>query len=282
MILTTGAAGALGRLVTARLTAAGTEVVAGSRTPEQLTAATTRHLDFDEPSTLRPGFAGVDVLVMISAGYAEDDVVTARYRAVVAAAEAAGVRQVVYTSLAGAADHLSICLPHRLAERLLAASSMDVTVLRNGLYAEVMEPFAAMTVAGGQFTAPMGDSGLAMVARADLAEVAATVALEADADPANPHRGRTYELVGTRALGGEDIAAALSHDGRQVVYRPSGLADLREPLAAAGLRPFEIAHTISMFSNISAGFLSGTETDLTRLLPGEPRSAAAVLAGIRD
>ncbi|ABW12293.1 hypothetical protein Franean1_2870 [Parafrankia sp. EAN1pec] len=102
MILVTGTSGVLGGLVLERLRAdSGSEdekakagVVAGTRTPGD----DDRHIDFDNPDTLADGFAGVDVLVFVSAGSAEDDVVLARHGAVVAAASEARVRHVIYTS----------------------------------------------------------------------------------------------------------------------------------------------------------------------------------------
>ena len=81
MILVTGTSGALGRLVVHRLTdPAGPTVVAGTRSP----SPGARRIDFDDPATLAAGFSGVDVLVFVSAGYAEDDVVLARHGAVIA------------------------------------------------------------------------------------------------------------------------------------------------------------------------------------------------------
>lgn len=282
MILLTGASGALGRLITGSLTeTAGTELVIGSRTPGDVGAAgvPVRRVDFDDPATLAAGFAGVDVLVMVSAGYAEDDIVMARYDAAIAAARDAGVRQIVYTGFTGAGAHMTVSLAHRYAERLLESSGMDYTVLRNGLYAELVVPLALQSLHTGVLSAPLGTGQVALVARRDLAEVAARVAAEADADSDNPHRGRIYELGGTEAFGGAELAGGLGERlGKPVAYQPGGLGELREPLAASGLRPFEVGHTISMFGNISAGFLGGTDSQLPDLLTHPPLRVLDVIA----
>ncbi|XIE81848.1 NAD(P)H-binding protein [Streptomyces sp. SBR177] len=128
----------------------------------------------------------------MSAGYGEDDVVIARHEAALSAAEAAGVRHVVYTSLSGDGDHVTYALAHRWTERRLRRSSMEWTVLRNGLYAEFLT-WIATPDAENRITGPLGDGRLAVVARADLADIAVAVAT----DPA-PHAGRVYELVGER------------------------------------------------------------------------------------
>jgi uncharacterized protein YbjT (DUF2867 family) len=278
MILVTGVSGALGGLIHAGLSEMDDlEVTAGTRTGDGRTA---RRIDFDDPATLVSGFAGVDVLVFVSAGYAEDDVVLARHGAVVTAAAAAGVRHVIYTSLAGSGDLMSIALPHRFTEARLAAAPFAVTVLRNGLYAEVPSGLAtaatASAAATGVFPAAFGTGRVSVVARQDLADVAVRVAAEAQRDVAaggaNRHAGKVYELEGVTAIGGADIARVLTEAlGRPVEYRPVSLSHTRAVLADSGLEPYQIAHSISLFANVSAGSLEAAATDLTALLPTPPR-----------
>ncbi|MFJ6695585.1 NAD(P)H-binding protein [Streptomyces sp. NPDC091272] len=263
MIFVTGANGALGRLVVREL-AGRDDVIFGTRTPR---TAAERRVDFDDPSSL--DLTGVDTLLLISAGYGEDDVVIARHEGVLAAAEEAGVRHVVYTSLSGDGDHLPYALAHRWTERRLARSSLSWTVLRNGLYAEFFAAVAA-PAPDGTIVAPLGEGGLAAVARADLAAVAARVATAPGA-----HAGRTYELVGEQALGGADLARAIG--GR---YRPATLATTREAIAAAGqAQPFQVPMLVGTYSAIAGGFLDGTgitDNALRALLGREPRPALDV------
>ncbi|WP_158853678.1 NmrA family NAD(P)-binding protein [Saccharothrix deserti] len=283
MMLVTGASGALGGLILDRLGAvADLGVVAGTR------AATgaARRIDFDDPTTLVGGFTGVRVLVFVSAGYAEDDVVLARHGAVVDAAATAGVRHVIYTSLAGSGDQLSIALAHRWTEARLAEAPFDVTVLRNGLYAEIPAGLAMSSAESaattGVFTAPLGHGRVSVVAREDLADVAARVAVETQADLAagqrSRHAGRTYELAGATAIGGEDIAGVLAEVlGRPVTYQPVSLAQAREALAGGGLEPYQVSHTLSMFANTGAGLLESPGDDLAALLPTPPRPALELI-----
>lgn len=84
MILITGASGALGSLVVQAL-ADRSDVVLGTRTPR---SAAERRVDFDDPSSL--DFTGVTTLLIVSAGYGEDDVVLARHEAAITGAEKAG------------------------------------------------------------------------------------------------------------------------------------------------------------------------------------------------
>ncbi|MEV0114378.1 NAD(P)H-binding protein [Streptomyces sp. NPDC050844] len=258
MLMITGATGALGKLATARL-AGRDDVVIGSRHP----APGGRRVDFDDPASL--DFGGVDTLLVISAGAAEDDVVVTRHEAAISAAEKAGVRHLVYTSLSGDGDHLTYALAHRWTERRLRRSSLDWTILRNGLYAEFLAAIAAPGP-DGTIAAPLGDGRLAAVARDDLAEAAVRVAT----DP-SPHAGRTYELVGEQPLGGEELAAALNGS-----YEPGTLAATREAITSAGQAlPFQVPMLLSTYSAIAGGFLDGTAIEdrgaLRTLLGRQPR-----------
>jgi NAD(P)H dehydrogenase (quinone) len=271
MILVSGTSGALGGLIHDRLAAIeGVNVVAGSRTGGRTGA---RLIDFDEPDTLSEGFDGVDVLVFVSAGFAEDDVVIARHGNVVDAAAKAGVRHVIYTSLAGSGDRLTISVAHRWTEARLAAAPFDVTILRNGLYGEIPAGMALSAVESGVFAAPWGDGRMPVVARADLADVAARVAVES-----SPHVGRTYELEGVEAVGGQDVADVLTEAlGRPVRYEATSLGGTRKALEGF-LEPYAIGHTISTSSNIGAGLLEPRDGDLTALLTAPPRSVRGLIA----
>ncbi|MFF5426315.1 MULTISPECIES: NAD(P)H-binding protein [unclassified Streptomyces] len=270
MLLVTGVSGALGSLVAERL-AGREDVVLGTRAG----LPGTRLVDFDDPSTLPDAFAGIDTLLLISAGYGEDDVVVARHEAALSAAERAGVGHVVYTSLSGDGDHLTYALAHRWTERRLQRSTLNWTILRNGLYAEFLT-WIATPDADNRITGPLGDGGLAAVARADLADIAVTVAT----DPA-PHAGRVYELVGDRPLGGAELAEALG-----ATYAPVTLAEARTAIAASGAQAFQVPMLTGTYSAIAHGFLdgSGVRSDLRALLGGrEPLDALEVfVAAVRD
>jgi NAD(P)H dehydrogenase (quinone) len=267
MILVTGAGGALGRLVAGEL--AGRDgVVLGSRTPR---STGERRVDFDDPGSL--DFTGVDTLLLISAGYGEDDVVVARHDAAISAAEKAGVGHVVYTSLSGDGDHLPYALAHRWTERRLRRSALAWTVLRNGLYAEFLADIAAPGP-DGTIAAPLGEGRLAAVGRADLAAVAARVV-----DAPEGHAGRVYELVGEQALGGAELASAIGG-----AYAPTALGATREAIIAGGAAlPYQVPMLVGTYSAIAGGFLDGSgveENALRGLLRREPRSALEVYRSV--
>ncbi|WKD33387.1 NAD(P)H-binding protein [Streptomyces xanthophaeus] len=262
MLLITGTSGGLGSLIARRLMDR-PDVRFGTRAPDGPGQV---RMDFDDPDSL--DFAGVDTLLLISAGYGEDDQVIARHEAAVSAAERDGVRHIVYTSLTGAGDHLPYALAHRWTERRLRASAAAWTVLRNGLYAELL---AALAAPGpdGVITAPLGGGRLAAVAREDLAEVAVRVALAPDA-----HAGQVYELVGDRPLGGAELAAAVG-----ARYAPGSLAAARTALSGPDAAPFQPPMLVATYSAVASGFLDTPDDGtLPRLLGRPPRAALEVYA----
>ncbi|WP_312798654.1 NAD(P)H-binding protein, partial [Tianweitania sp.] len=257
MILITGASGQLASMVAERARQNGLAVIRASRSPDA-----DRQMDFDQPDTL--DFSGVDTLLLTSAGYAEDDVVMRRHGAVLAAASAEGVKHIIYTSLSKASHHLGFALAHRWTERQIMASGMDWTILRNGLYAELIGALAAPG-RDGRITSPFGNGGISAVARGDLAEAAVAVL----SDPA-AHAGRCYELSGMKAFSVPELAARIG-----CPYEPASLEAERTRLAALPLLPFQAPMLLSICSAAAAGFLQTEASDLETLVP-QPQDAFAV------
>lgn len=257
MILVTGTTGQLGGAILDALTTRGAAPLASNRSGQ----GGARRIDFDDPDTV--SFVGVDTLVLVSAGEAEDDVVIARHETAITAAARDGVQHVVYTSLTSAGDHLAFALAHRWTERRLQHSSLSWTILRNGLYAELFGSLLAWS--GDSLGSAFGDGAMAAVARADLAEAAAVVA-ESPSD----HVGRSYDLVG------EPITAAQVAARLGVPLHSVSLAEQRTALADAPLKPFQPAMLMSIFTGVRHGFLGGAGDDLRTLLGREPADAVAV------
>lgn len=257
MILVTGSTGKLGREILSLLAERDAPAAGSSRSGE----GASRAVDFDDPG--RISLTGVDTLVLVSAGEAEDDVVIARHEAVIAAAERDGVGHVVYTSLTSEGDHLGFALAHRWTERRLRRSAMSWTILRNGLYADLFGSLVQWS--GRQLTSAFGEGALSAVTREDLAEAAAVVAAKTQR-----HAGKTYDLVGV-PITARQIAAQLS-----VPLVDITLQERRRQLDEARLKPFQPAMLMSIHTSVRHGFLANTSNDLTHLLGREPSDGLAV------
>jgi len=264
MILVTGATGNLGTAVLSSLRRRGATATGSS---SRLLPGM-RQLDFDQPEDL--DLRAVQTLVLVSAGYAEDDTVIARHRAVIDGAVRDGVEHVVYTSLTAAGDHLGFALAHRVTERHLARSGLRWTVLRNGLYAELFG--ALLTWGPGGLESAFGTGALAAVARDDLAEAAAVVAVAA-----HDHVGRTYDLVG-RPIAAGDVAARLG-----VPHQSISLSEYRgRLLEAAGLLPFQPSMLVSIASAVRHDLLCAGGDDLARLLGRQGSDPLDVAVAVTD
>lgn len=269
MILVTGASGHLGRAILTHLTTAGVSATGGTRhlepsnkpSPEPVSGY--RHVDFDDPDTL--DFSDVDTLVIVSAGTAEDDVVIDRHERVIAVAERDRVSHLIYTSLTTAGDHLGFALAHRWTENRIRSGSIPWTILRNGLYAELIAHL--LTPVSGVITAPFGYGSVAAVARDDLALAAATVAATPE-----PHTEKIYDLVGSTSVTAAQVADRLG-----VPYRPARLQNLRSSLGETGSQPFQPPMLVSIHSAIAGGFLGATNHQLEVLTSREPQSPLALI-----
>ena len=157
-----------------------------------------RRCDYADHASGVEALRGVDTLLMVSASESADR--RGQHRTFVEAAAEAGVRRVVYTSFAGAAEDATFTLgrDHHDTEAAIHASGMEHTVLRDNFYLDVLPLFADHE---GVIRGPAGDGRVAAVARADVAAVAAAVLR----DPA-PHAGAAYELSGPEALTMTEVA----------------------------------------------------------------------------
>lgn len=185
-LLVTGAAGNFGRIAVEELLARGaTKVIAGTRDPAKLAdlaarGVTIRRLDFDDAASLVSGFAGVDRVLIISTDGIGKRV--AQQTAAVAAAKAAGVKHIVYTSAPAARPDADAGLApeHFWTEVAISQSGLDFTILRNHMYAENTLMGAAHEIASGQLFGLIGDRGTSYVTRADAARTAAGALLTAE------------------------------------------------------------------------------------------------------
>lgn len=259
MILVSGAGGQLASLIIAKAKESGLGVIGASRG-----ADADRFMDFDRRETL--DFSGIETLFLTSAGYAEDDQVISRHGAAIEAARAHGVKHVVYSSLSRASDHLGFALAHRWTERALERSGMRWTLLRNGLYAELIGALASPR--DGRISLPFGEGKVSAVARVDLAEAAVAVLRDLAA-----HEGACYELSGIKAFGLSELARTLG-----VSYAPSSLAEERARLATLPLLPFQPPMLMSICSAAMTGFLETEGTDLRKLV-ASPQDALGVATG---
>ncbi|MFE7405991.1 SDR family oxidoreductase [Isoptericola sp. NPDC057559] len=279
-IAVTGTSGHLGRLVVESLLARGAapaDVVALARSTEKVAdlaarGVVVREADYDRPETLVPALDGVDVLVLVSGSAVGQR--ARQHGAVIDAAKGAGVGRVVYTSAPHADTSPLVLAPeHKATEELLAASGLSTTVLRNGWYTENYLGDVQQARETGEIAHSVGDGRVASASRADYAEAAAVVALDAHRD--GGHDGAVYELSGDVAWDFDELAATAAEVlGRPVAYRPLTAEEHRDALLAAGLDEGTAGFVVALDGDTRAGLLAETSGDLARLV-GRPTTPLA-------
>lgn len=285
-LIVTGAGGHLGRRVIELLlqNPTGAHIIATTRAPEKLADLAARGVelraaDFDKPETLASAFTGGDRLLLISTDVVgQGDRRLNQHRNAVAAAQAAGVKHVVYTSLTRPEPGTPITLApdHHGTEQALAASTLDWTVLRNNVYADGLLGSLPRAVATGQWMAAAADGRTAFVTREDCARAAAA-ALAAD------RAGRTVlDITGPAAVSHAEIAAiAAELTGKPVAYVPVPAAGLAAGLAQAGLPGFVVDLIVSFDLATAQGYLAGATTTVADLTGAPAQSVREFLTANR-
>lgn len=229
----TGATGQLGRLVIENLKqkAVSENIVALARSPEKGAdlGVEVRPFDYVAEDTLASSLEGIDKLLLISGNELGQRAI--QHQNVINAAKEAGVKWIVYTSLLHAdRSTLSLAAEHFETEKILEASGVPFTILRNGWYTENYTVSVPNAVKAGAFIGSAGEGKISGAARADYAE-AATVVLTTDG-----HKGKTYELAGDKAFTLTELAAEVSqHTGKDIPYRNLSEQEYAEALKSAGI-----------------------------------------------
>lgn len=237
-IAITGATGQLGRLAIAALKTRGASPVALARDPAKAADLGVETRAFDYFAADPAALSGIDTLVLISSNDFTDRV--GQHRKAIAAARAAGVGRILYTSiLKGAASPLILAQDHIATEAALRESGIPATLLRNGWYTENYTGALGAALEHGAILGAAGDGRVSSAARKDYAEAIAVTALDA------AHAGKTHELAGDSAHTGADLAAAVSAAaGKPVAYVSMTEADYARALTGFGL-PEDLARILA-------------------------------------
>jgi NAD(P)H dehydrogenase (quinone) len=285
-LLVTGASGQLGRRVIELFleTHKGT-IIAATRTPEKLTdfsqlGVIVRQADFEDTASLSQAFQGVDRLLLISTDAL--DVPGRRlnqHRNAIKAAEQAGVKHVVYTSIVnpGPDSPAFVAPDHRGTEEALAASKLGWTALRENIYAEMLLMSVSQALQTGTLVNAIGNGKAAYITREDVAR-AAVAALTSSFDGR-----RTVDITGPEAVSQYEVAAIASKvSGREITYVPVELETLIQGMEANGL-PRPVAEGYASFdAAIAQGKFSAVTNTVEELTGFKPIRVADFLAAHQD
>lgn len=280
MILITGATGQLGTAVIEHLLKLiPAEQIAGLVRNEQKAAGLKaqgielRFGDYDDPDSLRRAMQGIDKVLLISGGEAENGL--EQHYQVIDAAKAAGVSCLAYTgrSLKDREQLANQLMQrHFQTEDYLKASGLNYVLFRNALYMDVLPGFVGKQVFETGIQLPAGEGKVAYALREEMGEAIAKV-LTTDTGAE-----RIYQFTGPDAFSFADIASALSElSGQAVTYTALEPEDYAARMAERGLPPALIQKIAGFLADIAQGQEATVTEDLEQILGRQPASLQAGL-----
>ena len=281
-ILVTGATGGLGKAVVDNLlkTVSPSGISVLVRDPAkaadlQAQGVTIKQGDYNDYASLVAAFAGVDKLFLVSGNDVPNRV--PQHTNAINAAKEAGVKHVVYTSFQrktedGSSAAAFIAEAHLATEKLLKASGLTYTILKNALYLEVLPLFMGPVLETSTIYLPAGEGKVPYASRTDLGAAGAAVLT------GTGHENQAYELCSNTSYSFHDIARILSDlSGKTIQYVSPDAAAFIAALTAAGV-PAEANHMTAGFSvAIGQGEFDFPSTTLEKLLGRQPESAEQFL-----
>ncbi|MGW5417451.1 SDR family oxidoreductase [Actinomadura geliboluensis] len=259
------------------------DVVMVTREPTALAeftdrGVTVRYGDYDRPESLPAAFEGGDRLLLVSLHELGHRVT--QHKNAINAAKSAGIRHIVYTSyIMVDPDCPSMVVPdHLRTHELLDESGLDVTYLRNGLYAETpVTQILPPAIARGVLVDNTDHARGAFVHRDDCAAVAAEVLTSSG------HEGRTYDVTGPELLSFADLTAlAAKVSGRPVAYQSVDDESFDAGLREAGVPDDVRGMIVSFGTALRAGYGEPLTDTVERLTGRPPRPIADLMERHRD
>lgn len=268
-MLITGASGRVGApLVELLAQDSDAKILIGARDPRRVPPREGGRVapvafDFLDPATCGPALAGVDKLFLMRPPGADP---RRHVLPVVDEARRAGVRHIVYLSVAGA-DRIPL-LPHYRVERHIEASGIPYTFLRAGFFMQNLSTVHRDDIRErGEIMVPAGRGRMGFVDTRDVAAVAARALLE------DRYERRAYHLTGPEALDFHEVAAVFAEVlGRPIRYPAPSTLRFAERCRRRGVSPAEIAMMVLIYLPTRLGLADAVTSDVAEVLGRPPRT----------
>jgi uncharacterized protein YbjT (DUF2867 family) len=270
-VLATGATGKFAGLVVPALVSHGIDVRAvvhdpgKKHIPLERGAGETVDADLRDPASLRAALDGADGVFLITPAFAPD--ATEMGLNLVAAAQAAGVRKIVYNGVYHPSLELANHASTRPIEAALYASALDFTILQPAMYMQALDDAFEQALRTGTLVMPWSKhSRMTYVDYRDVAEAAAL------AFTSGQLSFGTFELASPGMIDRVRLAELMTAaGGRQVIAEdlPAGFT----------LPPGQPDGLGAMFAEYDRhGFHGGNPLVLRTILQHEPRTVASYIA----
>ncbi|MCH4248407.1 MAG: SDR family oxidoreductase [Acinetobacter populi] len=220
-----------------------------------------RPFNYDNsPEQLLSSLKDITHLLLISSSEVGKRV--AQHQNVIQAAELAGIQLIAYTSLLDADQSpLSLAQEHVATEKLINASHLPYTILRNNWYSENYAMTLPQSIETGAIIGATHHGKISSASRLDYATAAAVI-LTSDG-----HQNKIYELAGDNSYTLDDVAQwATEISGKPVVYQDLSEDELKQTLIKVGL-PETFADILAdADEGVSKGAMYSDRKDLHQLI----------------
>lgn len=278
MILITGATGKIGGAVVRQLlqllpSTSVAALVRNSAKADELRAAgvDVRIGDYDDPGSLSAAMRGVEKVLLVSGGHADNGL--EQHHNVVDAAVAAGVTCIAYTGR-------SLRDPETLANKLMQRhfqteeyirrSGAKYVLFRNALYMDVLPMYVDASMMNSGVRLPGGQVAFAL--RREMGEAIANILATGDCND------RVYSFTGSETYSFGDVAVGLSDlTGKDIPYLPVSIGEYAQDLRSRGLDSPFLPKMLDFLSDIESGQESIVSMDLANVLGRPPASLRAGL-----
>ena len=240
-----------------------------ARAPELPGAAARAASSYGAGDEMHAALDGAATLFLVPAEESADRV--EQHKTEVDAAVAAGVGRIVYLSFLGAAPDSTFTLArhHWATEEHIRAAGVAFTFPRMSMYLDFMP---RMVGEDGVIAGPAGDGRVSLVARDDVADVAAAILT------GGGHDGHVYDVTGREALTMSEVAALFAeHSGKHVSYRAETLEEAWASRASHGAPDWEVEGWVTSYAAIAAGELETIADTVVRLTDHQPVTLAEYL-----
>lgn len=282
MIIVTGAAGQLGRVVVEQLATMIDPIRIGVsvRDPARIAMLAGRGIrvrqgKFEDPVSLAAAFEGAEQVLIVSANKLGDQALRLHHTAITAAKDA-GATRILYTSHQGARldSPFAPADQHAGTEGDLAEAGVPFTSLRHGFYAESCLLMVGDALRSGKLHVPE-DGPISWTTRADLAQ--ADAAILAGQITLN---GISPPLTSGVAITMAELASIASEvTGREIKHQTISDDEWRSTKVAAGTPEIYADMLLGTFQAARRGDFASTDPLLGSILGRPPLTMRQVLAG---
>ncbi len=234
-------------------------------------AVRTVPFNFDRPETFAPALEGMEKLFLMRPPQIAD--VERFLHPVIDAAQAAGVRQVVFLSLMGVNPRV----PHYKVEQKILASGLPYTFIRPSFYMQNLDTFYRDDIRlRDEIFVPAGKAKTSFVDVRDIGAVAAMALTE------DGHANRAYTLSGSEALDYYTVADIFSHvQGRRITYVRPTPGEYAARQVALGVPDEFVKVMRSLYWTVRLGIGAKVTPELGELLGRPPVTMQQYAARLR-